>query len=89
MYEVFFTKPALRDVEKLKAAKLSGKAKALVEIIRENPYQSPPSFERLRGSLSQYCSRRINIQHRLVYRVDEEKKRIVIASLWSHYENIY
>lgn len=88
MYEVFFTKCALRDVEKLKVAKLSDKAKALVEIIQENPYQSPPPFEHLRGNLSKYYSRRINIQHRLVYRVDEEKKQIVIASMWSHYENM-
>ncbi len=88
MYEVFFTKSALKDVELLKAAKLAGKAKALVEIIQKNPFQSPPPFERLRGSLSSYCSRRINIQHRLVYRVDEEKKQIIIASLWSHYENM-
>lgn len=88
MYNIVYTKTALKDVAKIKAAGLSGKIKALLDVIRENPYQTPPSYEKLVGDLNGLYSRRINIQHRLVYQVYEKEKTIKILSLWSHYERV-
>ena len=84
--KVAFHKRALKDIEKLKENKLESKAKRLVEIIKENPFQNPPPYEKLVGNLEGFISRRINIQHRLIYQVLEDKKVIRIISLWSHYE---
>lgn len=86
MFRVIFTKTALKDVAKLKAARLDNNAKALIEVIKNNPYQIPPPYEKLLGSLSGLYSRRINIKHRLVYEVYEPEGVIKILSLWSHYE---
>ena len=86
MYKTVYTKAAAKDVPKLKAAHLDAKAKALIDVIRRNPYQTPPSYEKLVGDLQGLYSRRINIQHRLVYEVIEEVKIIKIVSLWTHYE---
>ena len=86
MYTIVYTKAATKDIPKLKAAHLDAKAKALIGVIRENPHQTPPSYEKLVGDLQGLFSRRINIQHRLVYQVLEEKKTIKIVSLWTHYE---
>lgn len=86
MYKIFYTKTAAKDIAKLKAAHLDVRAKRLIELIKENPYQNPPSYERLVVDLQGLYSRRINIQHRLVYEVLEEQKSIVIVSLWTHYE---
>lgn len=86
MFKIFYTKTAAKDIAKLKAAHLDVRAKRLIELIKENPYQNPPSYERLVGDLQELYSRRINIQHRLVYEVLEEQKSIVIVSLWTHYE---
>lgn len=86
MYEIFYTKTAAKDIAKLKAAHLDEKAKQLIAIIRENPYQMPPSYEKLVGDLNGMYSRRINVQHRLVYEIFEEEKKIKIISLWMHYE---
>lgn len=86
MYKVEFHKRALKDIEKLKENKLESKAKRLVEIIKENPFQNPPPYEKLVGNLEGLISRRINIQHRLIYQVLEDKKVIRIISLWSHCE---
>lgn len=86
MYRIFYTKDAQKAIEKLKAAKLDSKAKKLVEVIRENPYQNPPPYEKLAGDLSGAYSRRINIQHRLVYQVDDTEKTVKILSMWTHYE---
>ncbi len=86
MYSIFYTKKAKNDIPKLKAGRLDSKAKALIELIRENPYQSPPSYEKLQGDLQGAYSRRINLKHRLVYEVLEEEKAIKIISLWTHYE---
>lgn len=86
MYDIVFTKTAIKDIPKLKAAHLDKTAKALIEVIKENPYQTPPSYEKLMGDLKGLYSRRINIQHRLVYEVFEDRKMIKIVSLWSHYE---
>ncbi|MBR2728645.1 MAG: Txe/YoeB family addiction module toxin [Lachnospiraceae bacterium] len=86
MYKIVYTKTATKDIPKLKAAHLDAKAKALIDVIRENPYQAPPSYEKLVGDLQGLYSRRINIQHRLIYQVFEEEKTIKIVSLWTHYE---
>ena len=86
MYKTVYTRAAAKDVPKLKAAHLDAKAKALIDVIRCNPYQTPPSYEKLVGDLQGLYSRRINIQHRLVYEVIEEVKIIKIVSLWTHYE---
>lgn len=86
MYRIKYTKDATKDIPKLKAAHLDTKAKALIDLIREDPYKRPPSYEKLVGNLKGQYSRRINHQHRLVYEVYEDEKAIKIVSLWSHYE---
>ena len=86
MYKIEYTKTAIKDIPKLKAAKLDEKAKALIALIKEDPYRTPPSYEKLVGDLQGLYSRRINVQHRLVYAVDEDEKIIKILALWSHYE---
>lgn len=86
MYKIKYTKTAAKDILELKAAHLDDKAKALIDLIRENPYQKPPAVEVLVGNLKGQYSRRINNQHRLVYEVYEDEKTIKIVSLWSHYE---
>ena len=86
MYKIVYTKTAVKDIPKLKSAHLDTKAKALIEVIRVNPYQTPPSYEKLVGDLQGLYSRRINSQHRLVYEVFEEEQTIKIVSLWTHYE---
>ena len=86
MYSIVYTKKAANDIPNLKAAKLEKKAKALIDLIRENPYQTPPQYEKLQGDLQGAYSRRINIKHRLVYEVLEEEQTVKIISLWTHYE---
>ena len=86
MYKIIYTKKAAADIPLLKAAKLDGKAKALIELIKLNPYQTPPRYEKLRGDLDGALSRRINIQHRLVYEVLEEINSVKIISMCSHYD---
>ena len=86
MYSIVYTKKAVGDIVNLKSAKLDNKAKALIELIKNDPYKTPPSYEKLQGNLKGAYSRRINIKHRLVYEVYEEGKIIKIISLWNHYE---
>lgn len=86
MYAIVYTKKAVDDIAKIKAAKLEGKVKALIDIIRNNPYQSPPPFENPQGDLHGAYSRRINIKHRFVYEIIEEQRTIKIISMWTHYE---
>lgn len=86
MYRIVYTKTATKDIPKLKSAHLDDKAKALIEIVRVNPYQTPPPYEKLVGDLSGAYSRRINVQHRLVYQVYEQEQIVKILSLWTHYE---
>ncbi len=86
MYNIVYTKKAAGDIPRLKAAKLDKKAKALIELLRENPYQTPPPYEKLVGNLKGAYSRRINIQHRLVYEVVEDAQTVKILSLWTHYD---
>ena len=86
MYERVYTKRALQALPKLKAAKLGGKVEALVALLERDPFQNPPPYESLLGTLKGSYSRRINHKHRLVYQVYEEKKTVKIISMWSHYE---
>ena len=86
MYKIVYTKTVAKDIPKLKAAHLADKAKALIDIIRDDPFQQPPPYEKLVGDLGGAYRRRINLQHRLVYQVYEEEKTIKILSLWTHYE---
>lgn len=86
MYKIIYTKTATKDIPKLKSAHLDKNAKALIDVIRENPFQNPPPYEKLVGDLQELYSRRINVKHRLVYQVLEKEKTVKIVSLWSHYE---
>lgn len=86
MYEIQFYNKALKDLKSLKGSYLFDKAKGLVEIIKKSPYQNPPPYEKLTGNLQGYISRRINIQHRLVYKVFEDEKIVKIYRMWTHYE---
>ncbi len=85
-YSIVFTKQAVNDITKLKSAKFDGKAKKIIEILRVNPFQNPPPYEKLLGDLSGTYSRRINIKHRLVYEVNDKDKIIKIIRMWTHYE---
>lgn len=85
-YEILFSKKACKDAQKLKSANLDKKAKYLINVIKLNPYTNPPPYEKLVGDLNGYYSRRINITHRLVYKVLEEEKIIKVFRMWSHYE---
>jgi Txe/YoeB family toxin of toxin-antitoxin system len=88
MYKIVYRKQVIKDIPKIKSAKLDTKVKNLIEVIKKNPFQNPPPYEKLVGDLEGAYSRRINIKHRLIYQVYETEKTIKIISVWSHYENI-
>lgn len=83
---LYFTKQAQKDAKKLAASNLRPHAERLLEILRKNPYQTPPPYEKLIGDLAGAWSRRINIQHRLVYQVYPKKRAVKIIRMWTHYE---
>lgn len=85
-WRVLFTKQAQKDAKKLSASGLRAKAEELLEVLRQNPYQNPPPYEKLVGDLAGAYSRRINIQHRLVYQVLETEQTVKVLRMWSHYE---
>ena len=85
MYSIVYDKKAVKDIPKLKVAKLDSKASTLIDLIRENPYQAPPPFQTLQGDLQGAYSRRINLKHRLVYEIIGEQT-VKIISMWTHYE---
>jgi Txe/YoeB family toxin of toxin-antitoxin system len=85
-WQLLFTKAAQKDAKNLTAAGLKEKALQLLEVISENPFQNPPPYEKLVGDLAGAYSRRINIQHRLVYEVLETEHKVKILRMWSHYE---
>lgn len=85
-YQLVYSKQAQKDAKKLSAAGLKSKAMNLLGVLEENPFQSPPAYEKLVGDLVGLYSRRINIQHRLVYQVLEQERIVKILRLWSHYE---
>lgn len=86
IWEFVYTKQAQKDAKKLSSAGLKEKAQALLTILRGNPFQNPPPYEKLVGDLSGAYSRRINIQHRLVYQVLEDQNVVKVLRMWSHYE---
>lgn len=85
-WKVVYTKQAQKDAKKLASSGLKSTAEVLIDILKEDPYQSPHSFEKLIGDLSGAYSRRINIQRRIVYQVSELEKIVKVLRLWSHYE---
>lgn len=85
-WRIVFTKHTQKDAKKLASSGLKKKASALLEVLKENPFQTPPPYEKLIGDLSGAYSRRINIQHRLVYQVLTKDKVVKILRMWSHYE---
>ena len=85
-WTLLYTKQALKDAKKLKAAGLWRKAEELLGVLRQNPFQNPPPYEKLSGELAGAYSRRINIQHRLLYRVNEAAREVTIVRMWTHYE---
>jgi Txe/YoeB family toxin of toxin-antitoxin system len=85
-FELVYTRQAKKDAKKLKGTPLASKARGLLELISENPFAEPPPFEALVGDLKGAYSRRINIQHRLVYQVLEEENIVKVLRLWTHYE---
>lgn len=87
MWIIKFTKNAEKDKKFLKGAGLEEKTKKLLNLVAKNPFSNPPSFEKLVGDLQGYYSRRINLQHRLVYKVYKDTNTIVVHSMWSHYDD--
>ena len=95
MYRIIYTKQASKDIKNLKSCGLDKKARELIEIMKKNPFQNPPAYEKLVGNLQGYCSRRINIQHRIVFQVIEDPNThesidyegyVKIIRMWTHYE---
>ncbi len=86
MYEVRYTKHATKDINKLKQANLDQKVKNLIDVIRKNPFETPPPYEKLVGDLTGAYSRRFNRQHKLIYQIDVEHHAIIIIRMWIHYE---
>jgi toxin YoeB len=85
-YQLLYTKAAQKDAQNLSAVGLKDKALQLLEIVAAHPFQNPPPYEKLIGDLAGAYSRRINIQHRLVYQVLEDEKIVKVLRLWTHYE---
>ena len=85
-WEIEYSKYAVKDAQKLHAAGLKGKAQKLLDVLAKDPLQNPPPFEKLVGDLSGAYSRRINIQHRLVYEIFKKEKTVRVLRMWTHYE---
>ena len=85
-WRLVFTRQAQKDAKKLASTGLRNKAQNLLDLLQEDPYRSPPPFEKLVGDLTGACSRRINIQHRLVYQIYPDLKTIKIIRMWTHYQ---
>jgi Txe/YoeB family toxin of toxin-antitoxin system len=85
-WDLVYTKQSQKDAQKLASSNLQDKAQALLDIIQTNPFQNPPPYEKLVGDLGGAYSRRINIQHRLVYEVIESENTVKILRMWTHYE---
>jgi Txe/YoeB family toxin of toxin-antitoxin system len=85
-WRLVFTKQAKKDAKRIAQSGLKLQANRLLEILKEDPYHNPPPYEKLVGDLSGACSRRINIQHRLVYQVLDDIKTVKIIRMWTHYE---
>ena len=86
IWRLVYTSQARRDARKIAKSGLQPQAMRLLKILASNPYQTPPPFEKLVGDLAGACSRRINIQHRLVYQIIDSSKTIKVIRMWTHYE---
>lgn len=86
MWQLHFTRQAQKDARKLASSGLKTRAQELLDILRDDPFANPPPYERLVGDLAGAYSRRINIQHRLVYQVLEQERAVKVLRLWTHYE---
>ena len=86
IWKVVFTKQAQKDARKLSTSGLKSKAEEIIDILKTNPYQNPPSYEKLVGDLSGAYSRRLNIQHRIVYQIINDDKVVKVLRMWTHYE---
>jgi Txe/YoeB family toxin of toxin-antitoxin system len=86
IWKIVYTKQARKDAKKISASGLRSHAKRLIKILEENPYQDPPPFKKLVGDLEGAYSRRINIQHRLVYEILDEIKTVKVIRMWTHYD---
>jgi len=85
-WTLVYTKQAQKDAKRLSQSGLKSKAQALLDVLAKNPWQNPTPYEKLRGDLSGACSRRLTIQHRLVYQVLDEIKTVKVIRMWIHYE---
>ena len=85
-WELYFTKQAKKDAKKLASSHLRAHAEVLLEVLKNDPFQNPPPFEKLKGDLEGAYSRRINIQHRLVYQVYLKERAVKVIRMWTHYE---
>jgi toxin YoeB len=85
-WEIVFAKQALKDAKKLAASGLKAKAQEVLAVLTNNPFQNPPPFEKLVGDLAGAYSRRINIQHRVVYEIFSEERTVRVLRMWTHYE---
>ncbi len=85
-WRILWTKAALKDAKKLSAAGLAKKAQGILQVLEVNPFQDPPRYEKLQGELAGQYSRRINIQHRLVYQIYEAERTVKVLRIWTHYE---
>ncbi|MSU65550.1 MAG: Txe/YoeB family addiction module toxin [Opitutus sp.] len=85
-WELYFTKQARKDAKKLASSNLRSQAELLLEILKKDPFQNPPPFEKLKGDLDGAYSRRINFQHRLVYQIFARENAVKIIRMWTHYE---
>lgn len=85
-WRIVFTKQAQKDAKKVSASNLKPKAEKIIKILRQNPLQTPPPYEKLVGDLAGAYSRRLNIQHRIVYQVIADKKTVKLIRMWTHYE---
>ena len=85
-WRIVYTKQAQKDAKKLASSGLKENAESILKILRENPYQIPPAYEKLVGDLAGACSRRINIQHHMIYQVLNDEKVVKIIRMWTHYE---
>jgi toxin YoeB len=85
-WRLVYTKQAKKDAKKISRSGLKPQAERILEILEEDPYRTPPPYERLVGDLSGACSRRINIQHRIVYQILDDIKTVKVIRMWTHYE---
>jgi Txe/YoeB family toxin of toxin-antitoxin system len=85
-WTLVYTAQARRDAKKLAGSGLKPQAQKLLDVLAHNPYQTPPRYEKLLGDLAGACSRRINIQHRLVYQILDDAKTVKVLRMWTHYE---